>query len=377
MNYLFPFKTMIYVVLTALLLGWGAAHGFAQEQPKLFKGLLRAADATTVMAGTSPITLWGVEPIANVNPTFKLKARTALDNALGGSPAECEIKGQIEGRALAQCVSSKDVDLALLMLQQGYATADRALVYGSVFEGPYIEAETQAQQKSLGIWAKEAQGQNASSSEGSWMLAFGFILFIAILIAFAVLTLLIMRGFQKVIAAQNDNMQAMAQERKLRDKERGIVAFMLESELKGNKSKIEAFLVVYEEMLRGLQDEERTPRYKRAGDIVQKQPALDRSVFDRNTDKLDILGRRLSSEIIHFYARIKTAPEYMNLEPNTDVKDAVKLLENVVKNAQRLNQIADHLLDSFLSSGVTSGRPADEADKAAAEEAPQDKAAKN
>lgn len=363
MNLHFLFKTTFYALFFALALGGAlSAQEQAQtEQPKVFKGLLRAADATTLMAGTRPITIWGLESISSGNPTFKLKARTTIENALDGKPAECEIKGQVQNKLMAQCVTHKDIDLGLMMLQQGYATADRTIIYGTVFEGPYIEAEAQAQQKSMGIWAEAGHEKDSSTgSDGSFMLSLGFILFLCVIAAFTVLTVIIMRGFQKVINAQNDNMHMMSQERRLRDKERGIVAFMLESELKGNKSKVEAFLVVYEEMLKSLMDQERTPRYKRAGDIVQKQPALDRSVFDRNTDKLDILGRRLSSELIHFYARIKTAPEYINLEPSTDIKDAVKLLEGVVKNAQRLNQLADQLLDSFSSSGVTSARPLDE-----------------
>lgn len=146
----------------------------------------------------------------------------------------------------------------------------------------------------------------------------------------------------------------MAKERKLREKERNIIAVMVDSEIKANKAKIEAYLVVYEEMLKALKDPDRPPKYKKAGDIVQKQPALDRSVFDRNTDKLDLLGRDLASEMIHFYARIKSSPEYENLEPDMELEQVTAIVEDVVKRGGRLNELAEKLLGSIESSGLTS-----------------------
>jgi len=162
---------------------------------------------------------------------------------------------------------------------------------------------------------------------------------------------MIMRGFQKVIAAQNQNMDMVTRERQLRDKERKIFATMLDSEIKANKSKIEAYLVVYEEMLKDLTNTERSPKYKKTGDIVQAQPALGRSVFDRNANKLDILGDSLSSEVIHFYARIKSSPDYINLEPDTPDEEALAVVEKALKDAGRLNKIADRLIDSLGQRG--------------------------
>ena len=81
--------------------------------------------------------------------------------------------------------------------------------------------------------------------------------------------------------------------------------------------------------------------------------ALSRSIFDRNTEKLDVLGTELSSEVIHFYARIKTNAEYTNLDPDMALIDAVAIVERALKNAHRLDNIADRLIDSFSEKGLS------------------------
>lgn len=362
------FKILMVLLGASLVLGVGAdmhpALAQAQQTEQLaaqqaasryFEASVRAVDGASLLAGKTRIVLWGVQAIEGMNAPFQVSARTALDNAVGSNKVRCERKGQQDGALVAQCTNNSDMDLGLFMLQQGYVTADRSLVYGTVFEGPYIQAETQAESQGLGIWSSKHEGQGGQSGEdGNLLLILGFVLFLCIVATFAVLTVLIMRGFQKVVDAQHENMDMISRERALRDKEREIFATMLDSEIKSNKSKIEAYMAVYDEMLKALKDEARTPKYKKVGDIVQSQPALDRSIFDRNTDKLDILGDRLSSEVIHFYARIKNTPDYINLEPNMDLSDAIGVVEKGLKNAERLNKISDRLIDLFSQGGHSS-----------------------
>jgi endonuclease YncB( thermonuclease family) len=320
-----------------------------------FTIMARAVSPATLLAGQTPIRLWGIEPVEVADPAVKLKARIALDNIMGGKKISCELKGRTATDLEAQCVNAGDQDLSLYMLQQGYVTADRAAVYGTVFEDAYIQAETQAQDKSIGVWAPMgAAAGGGRGNDGTLMLSFGFVLFLCIIVAFVFLSIIIMRGFQKVVDAQNDNIAMMTKERKLRDQEREVVAVMLDSELKANKAKIEAYLAVYEEMLRSMKDPDRPPKFKKSGDIVQRQPALGRAVFDRNTDKIDVLGGRLSSELVHFYARIKSNPEYVNLEPDMEVDEALEVVERSLKHARRLNDLTAKLLDSFAASGIMS-----------------------
>lgn len=340
------------LVLQAVMLSGALAQDQAAES-RYFEANARAVDGSTLMAGNTSISLWGVQKIEGMSAPFMVAARTALDNAAGSQKVRCELKSRTENNIVAQCSNASDTDLGLFMLQQGFVTADRGLVYGTVFEGPYIQAEQQAEGQGLGVWAKGDDTQ-AAGGDSNLMLMLGFILFLCIIVTFAVLSILIMRGFQKVVAAQRDNMDMVSRERALRDKERMIFAMMLDSEIKSNKSKVEAYIAVYDEMMRSLKDTTRPPKYKKVGDIVQSQPALDRSVFDRNTDKLDILGDRLSSEVIHFYARIKTNPDYINLEPNMPLEEAQSIVEKGLKSADRLNTIADRLIDMFSQGGHSS-----------------------
>lgn len=352
------FRLSIYVVAIAVFLT-AASLAIAQNadtgKAKVFTTKMRAVDAGSLVAGKVKVVLWGVRSVENLPVLLAEKGRVSLDNSIGDEAVQCELKTRYEDYLLAQCVNSDDQDLGLLMLQEGYVSVDRGLIYGSVFEKPYLEAEQEARSREIGIWVSgQSADSGGSSFEGSWLIVIAVILFIAIITAFAVLSIIIMRGFEKVIEAQNRNIDMLGRERKLKNKERAVVASMLDSEIKANKSKIEAYLVVYEEMLADMNNPQRQPKYKKAGDIVQKQPALDRAVFDRNTDKLDALGDQLSSEVIHFYARIKTKPDYINLEPDMPLDEATALVEKGIDSAKRMNKIADRLIDAFDDGGLSS-----------------------
>ncbi len=349
------------VMVLAAGLPFATAPALSQDAPaqvrqitaetKTFRTRARAADATRLVAGQTQIRLWGLEGAGQTAPQLDMKARNALDGAIGQAAVECDLKSRSDNVITAQCKSANDLDLGLMILQQGFATADRAAVFGSAFEETYIRAEADAQNRGLGVWAGH-ESDTAVQEGNSLYTSLAFILFLVVVGAFVFLSIVIMRGFQKVIQAQNDNLEMMAKERQLRQKERGIIAAMLDTEIKNNKAKIEAYLVVYEETLKSLKDTSREPKYKKAGDIVQSQPSLDRSVFDRNTDKLDILGRRLASDLIHFYARVRSKSEYINLEPDTDYTEAVSILEKAVDNARGLNEMAAGLLEEFEVRGV-------------------------
>ena len=345
--------TLFVVVVLAMLPLSVHAQDSEEDKPRVFDAKMRAVDSGSLVAGQVKIVLWGVRAVDNLPVLLAEKGRLALDNAVGDRVVQCELKKRFSEHLLAQCVNADDEDLGLLMLQEGLVTVDRGYVYGSIFEKPYLQAEQQAQSNQIGIWVSDEQVKQGSHN-ASWLASLAVILLVVVLAAFGVLSLIIMRGFQKVIDAQNRNIDMLGQERKLKNKERAIVASMLDSEIKANKSKIEAYLVVYEEMLADMNNPQRQPKYKRTGDIVQKQPALERAVFDRNTDKLDALGDKLSSELIHFYARIKTKPDYINLEPDMPLEEATALVSKGIGNAKRMNKIADRLVDAFDNNDLLS-----------------------
>ena len=89
-----------------------------------------------------------------------------IGNAIAGGKVECEIKKRDTSGIAAQCQNVSDLDLGLFMIQKGYVTVDREAVYGSVFEDVYIQAETEAQNRNLGIWG-------AALSEGALVLRMG------------------------------------------------------------------------------------------------------------------------------------------------------------------------------------------------------------
>lgn len=323
------------------------------EQPQTISEIVRATDAATVFTGDHRIKLWGIETINSNNPVFKLKSRTALENKIGNMPVRCTIKQQHQDSLIAQCINSKEEDLSLAMLQQGYVSVDRAAVYGSVFEEPYLQAEQQAQRLNLGIWAIDTSTTNAKNprQERNFILLVTAIAFVFIL-ALAVFSYYMMRGFKDMVSAQNETLNLAGKERALRDREKFLIASMLCAEIKENKTKIEAYLMIYEELLKDIKDTTHTPKYKKSGEIIQKQPALSRSIFDGNTDRLDMMGETLASELIHYYARIKTIPDYVDLSPDTAIEDALKLAESVVEHARKLDKLSDMLAHKFIKAGL-------------------------
>lgn len=357
-----PSEMRISILFTLCLLMFGPA--FAQETapvaaqppaaasapPPRFEAAVTTVDAMTLRAGANVIRLWGVNALQGQGPGFDLKARSALEQAIGTSKVTCQTKESRPDLILASCTNAQNEDLGIRMVQGGFVGVDRAAIAGSAFEQPYLTAAQHAQSRRLGAYNPEG----AEPGKNNFILGMSLGVFALTVIAFGVLTITIMRGFKKITDIQKQNIDMMERERKLRDKERNIIAIMLDSELKANKSKIEAYRLVYEEMMKSLREIGRTPKYKKAGDIVQKQPALSRSVFDRNTDKLDMLGPELASGIVHYYARIKSNAEYINLEPSTPIEEAINILDGALKNAERLEELSQKLLVGFHDFGIIS-----------------------
>ncbi|MCL4678457.1 MAG: thermonuclease family protein [Alphaproteobacteria bacterium] len=341
----------VYGILALGLLPISQAEAQNQAEEKPVRINARAVDGRTLVSGNFKIRLWGIETVDTDQPVFALTARNALDEQIDGHPVECTIKSRAENQIVAQCVNDVEEDLSLFMLSQGFAVVERQLVYGSPFEKPYIEAETRAQSEGKGLWALGGQGSSHSggNDDSRTFLIGGFVLVGILLTALVAITLFIMKGFRAVVDVQNQSMDLVTKERVLREKEKLIIASMINAEVKTNKSKIEAYLMMYEELLKDLKDKNREPKYKKSGDIIQRQPALSRAVFDGNTAKLDLLGQNTSSEVIHYYARIKTVPDYYELEPDAPVSQAISVVEAAVEGAKKLDIISDKILDKFAS----------------------------
>ena len=136
-------------------------------------------------------------------------------------------------------------------------------------------------------------------------------------------------------------------EKSLKDRERFVISASLEGELRTNHAKLDAFLIIYDEMLKNLKDPSKTPKYKQGGDVIHEKPALARSVYDSNLDKLDLLGPQMVGDLTDLYVSIDANPDYITLEPEMPIEQVIQIVQKIVTDAQRLLEPTEQ-----LSSGL-------------------------
>lgn len=309
--------------------------------------------ATLSGANNTTIILWGITPAVKIDTVEGIRARVYLDDMMGGRAIRCmPMTGTFAAGATlqARCVTSDDRDLGLQMLGAGIATVDRMDITGSDLAQQYLGAERQARIGRRGIWdMKNAASPTPTANAITpamlgglplWVLAWG-----ALAIPFAgflALALIMHLGLRKLITLQRYQLAGtQKRERQLKEREKYVIASALESEVMTNRAKLDAFLTIYEEMLKSLRDPSKTPKYQRAGDIVHEKPALTRTVFDAHVDKLDLLGPQLSSELAALYNMVVPNPDYKMLEPEVPIAKAQELVDRIVRNAEKLLEPMD------------------------------------
>ena len=314
---------------------------------------VRVADEVTLVTEKFRIKLWGVKRTDLGSPVFELRARTALENKIMGQPVTCFVKVVDESEYKGQCVNANEEDLSLYLLQSGYVSLNRSEIFSTIYEAPYVEAESLAQSGEKGIWATVGSigGSDQAEVQGRDFMRGAFFLVCAFLLAIGLISFYIMRGFGHVVSIQNKSIDLATKERDLKDREKNVIASMIHAEIRENKPKIEAYLTVYEEMLAETMNSNE-PVFMKTGEIVQKQPALARSIYDGNTGKMDVLGARMASEIIHYYARIKTTPNYIEIKPDMPVDKVREIIKISVDHAKKLDIISNDLLETFCNSSM-------------------------
>ncbi len=346
---LFLLSALIFIMLSPAL-SYAQVQAYEQKKSNEISINARVLDSTTLISGKMKISLWGVENLSSKSLIFDLKARQALEHKIGNKNITCVIKGRIENNFVkAQCINSREEDLSLFLLRFGFASANRREIYKTIYEVPYLRAEEYAKNNGNGIWGDSG---NLDEKQSKNFLMAAIILIVVFVLAIGVLSIYFMRVVSRVIEIQNKSIDLAAKERSLKDKEKYIIASMINAEIRSNKAKIEAYLRIYEETLKNINDSNKFLEYKKSGDIIQRQPSLSRSVFDGNTSKLDLFGSRLASEVIHYYARIKTRPDYVEIKPDTSHKKVKEIIENAVNNAKKLDKVSDKLLDSFVQHSL-------------------------
>jgi len=310
------------------------------------------ADVNLLVDGKTRIKLWGIEKVSSEATVFNLKAKGQLEKKISRQPVLCTIMGYMDDTYLGQCTNQQGEDLSLYLLQSGFVSVDRPAVKATIFENPYVKAEQDAQDAAIGVWGAENRFTSSGEVQSKNFMIGAFVLMGVFILALLVIGFFVVRGFKRVVDVQNRSLDFAMKERTLKDKEKLVIASMIAAEVLENKTKIEAYLVIYEEMLQDFSDPAKNANYQKTGEIIQKQPALSRSVFDGNTYKLDLFGSDVSSKVIHYYARIKSEPDFVELAPDTPFEDAKAIIDKAVSNAKKLYEISDDVIGAFTDNAL-------------------------
>lgn len=338
-------------LLAGLMLVPGMAGAQEQARPEEFAVTATAVDGGNLLTSRYLVALWGIEPIDVAGTSVALKARTALDNLIGGQAVHCEVKQWQADRPVSRCLNSRETDLALAMLAAGYAVVDRPVVAGTVFENQYKIAEKKAQDEGLGGWS------GGTGKAGGWddyfggnrKLVYGWLLgVIAIplmgLIALGAFMMLRLNALRQYM---EETIGASESRRKdLREQERFVVASMIEGELSANKGKLEAFIIIYNDLLKSLR-QAKEHRYQTNGEIVHDAPLLERAVFDNNINRLDLLGANMAGEVVGLYSHIQSNPKYTTLDGSVPLDEAILKVQKVVSDAEGLIPRIDKIIQSL------------------------------
>ncbi len=322
----------------------------ADQQPEQFAATATAVDGASLLTSSYLITLWGIEPIEVSGSSVALRARTDLDNMMAGQAVSCEVKEWRQGRPSARCLSAREVDLGLAMVEAGYAVVDRPAVSGTVFENQYITAEQNAQKEERGGWALGEKDTaflkyffNNETFVYGWVLGVIGLPLIGFLLTWLLITARLSameRYLQKTIG------ESEARQKDLREQERFVVASMIEGELSANKGKLEAFIIIYKDLLKSLR-QSKEHRYQTNGEIVHDAPLLERAVFESNLNRLDLLGAAMAGEIVGLYGHIHSNPNYTTLDGSIALDEAILKVQKVVVDAESLIPRIDKIIQSL------------------------------
>ena len=309
-------------------------------------------DPSTLQAEGLTIRLWGISPARTMETPIELNAINMLDHLIGGEPVNCRIMIWDVTEPVARCTAHTNDDLGLVLLQNGYAVVNRHQTYNSVFASAYAEAQESARLARKGIWKIVA----ASSGENhvpKWLEPYMAVLVPVSIILGPLLGLLVVGFWLRQALTRILDQQVGAfetgrkKERALLLRERLVLASLLEGELQENLSRIDAFLVIYRDMLKEMNNPEEVPAYQQTGELIHRHPALSRAIFEANMNKLSLLDIKLAGEISKLYAGVYADPEYVTLEPSTPLATALSHIENAIAEAEDLQGKIGHVMGLF------------------------------
>lgn len=312
-----------------------------------------AIDGTTLQSDGVKITLWGIKPVPPSSVPFTLKALEFLDAATSKGPVNCSVISGSTSEVVARCMSSGSADLGMDLLQNGYALADRRQILGAAFAADYLKAEDTARIHEKGIWRLAAAEEKSARIIPSWLSSYIPLLIPVSIVAAPLISVILiffvmffwMRRMMSFQSGEFDYFRK--RESSIYMRERNVLITTLEGELEENKSKIAAFLSVYGTMLKDLQKEQGVPKYKQAGDIVQKSPFFSKTVYKANVAKLSMLDLKVAGQLSNLYASMPDGQEYIRLEQDMPLDKAVSAVKEVIAAAESLLLPIDKALSSL------------------------------
>ncbi|MFH1157320.1 MAG: hypothetical protein V1721_00300 [Pseudomonadota bacterium] len=305
-----------------------------------------AIDTVTLQADGVRIALWGIKPAQTPETPLELKALDLIDGLIGNEAVSCRIVAESAAGVTGRCTGYNDIDLGQELLSRGLAVIDRRQTLDSPFAPAYVQAQEAARLNEKGVWrfaGREDGGGDGMKWLQTRLPVLGPLALILGPFAGLLIVALVMhyRLNRLEFLQQGEFDKARRKESMLLTRERYVLVSTLEGEMTENRNRIEAFLTVTGDMLRNLTCPDEEPKYRKAGDIVQKHPSLSKAIFEANVAKLSLLDMHLAGQISKLYAALPKEQEYITLEPDVPLDTAVRLVEKVLKGAHDMLLLID------------------------------------
>lgn len=302
-----------------------------------------AETGTTLKTREGLIRLWGINDQIINDTVYGLKAKAYIDDLIGNAPIECQAKARINDGVVAYCVNSENTDIALELIRAGLAVTNRYELRAPAdksFLERYSTAEGQSRAAKYGMWSTGIGGPTSKEAKANFepkdiLMIAG--VFLGPIIGMLFVAAILFFGLDRMTKLQKMQIQMSQQnEKELRNREKFVLAASLESEINTNRAKIDAFILIYEDMLRNLRDTTKTPKYKQSGDIIHQRPSLSRAVYDANLDRMDLVGTQIFTELSDIYAKIDPNPDYYTLEPDTPIEQVIDKVQKILRQVNDL-----------------------------------------
>lgn len=336
------------ICAAGIFLSTYGAH--AQDALRISRFMI-PVDPVTLKTEGLEVKLWGVKKVEGGDTYIELRALDLMKSIIGTQKVNCRIMSdKIVTSPTARCNTASGEDIGIALLQNGLVVRDRRVLFGSVFASSYEDAENTARKAGHGVWAKVDEAKKGVLGgifeNQQQALLTSYILIIALGAGLIGVFLMLGGVIRKLNAIQFETTnKSQTKEQELHKREKALLLSDIKKELEENKDKVEAFLTVYMEMLSNIKDEDQQPKYQQSGDVVAVQPAMVKTAYNFNIDKLSELDMQTGAKITAFYKSIKDEPEYLDLSPTTPREEAARTVEQVVVNARGFLPEIDRMID--------------------------------